>query len=708
MKTQFVFSGANAISVADVDAGAAQISVTLNVSNGVLNLGGIVGITFAGGSNGSASMTITGTQANINNALNGMTYTPDLNFNGSDILTITTDDQGNTGTGGAQSDTDTVLINITAVNDAPINTVPGAQSTNEDTAIVFSGLNAIIITDVDLGAGDELVTLNVFHGILNLNGVVGLSFATGSNGSDSMSFSGTLAAINTALNGMTYTPDLNYNGSDVLVITTNDQGNTGSGGDLSDTNTISIQVDPVNDAPVNSVPGALSINEDTAIVFSGVNAITVADVDAGASNISVTLNVSHGLLNLGGTVGIGFTGGSNGSASMTITGTVTAINNALNNMTYSPDANYTGSDTLTITTNDQGNTGSGGALSDTNTIGITVNAANDPPINIVPGPQAIDVDTEIIFSGGKTISITDNDIGSGQALVTLNVSHGRLHLNGFIGLTFISGGDSSASMTFAGTLTDIMNALQGMHYTPDLNYIGQDALIISTNDQSGIGALSDTKTVNINVNPINPVNDIANTTFVINPLSYYNFDHEYRNIYTHRYEELFGNELNGPYANVIKWALGLPRLFVEFASVLGPLVNISEFHGVIFEGKIHGFVTISLSDSPEHENVEVQITGPISVVTPKNILFTTNNWQTPQIVFIEMALSDYSSDQVFNAKVVSDDQLYNNSDIQEILITKLEDLPVIDLLDNSGLTPTDGNMSNDQQGDNESNVSVGN
>ena len=71
-------------------------------------------------------MIFSGTEAAINAALNGLVYTPDANFNGADSLTITTNDNGNTGadpglTGDANSeeDTDTVAITITPVNDAP-------------------------------------------------------------------------------------------------------------------------------------------------------------------------------------------------------------------------------------------------------------------------------------------------------------------------------------------------------------------------------------------------------------------------------------------------------------------------------------------------------------------------------------------------------------------------------------------------------------
>ena len=41
---------------------------------------------------------------------------------------------------------DTVAITVTPVNDAPVNTVPGAQVVNEDTALALGGIS---VTDVD-------------------------------------------------------------------------------------------------------------------------------------------------------------------------------------------------------------------------------------------------------------------------------------------------------------------------------------------------------------------------------------------------------------------------------------------------------------------------------------------------------------------------------------------------------------------------------
>ena len=87
---------------------------------------------------------------------------------------------------------------MNAVNDAPTNTVPGAQSTDEDTAMTFSagGATQISVADVDVAetpGGELKVTLSVDHGTLSLSGVAGLSFNAGDGTADAaMTFTGTV------------------------------------------------------------------------------------------------------------------------------------------------------------------------------------------------------------------------------------------------------------------------------------------------------------------------------------------------------------------------------------------------------------------------------------------------------------------------------------------------------------------------------------
>ena len=97
-------------------------------------------------------MTITGTAAQINAALAGLSYSGNLNFNGADTLTVTTGD-------GIEQDMDTVGITVNPVNDPPANAVPGAQSVNEDTTLPIAGVS---VADVD---GPALsTTLSVTNG----------------------------------------------------------------------------------------------------------------------------------------------------------------------------------------------------------------------------------------------------------------------------------------------------------------------------------------------------------------------------------------------------------------------------------------------------------------------------------------------------------------------------------------------------------------
>ena len=130
-------------------------------------------------------------------------------------------------------------------------------STNLSLIFNPGNANAISVSDADAGSGNLTVTLSVSQGVLTLNGTAGLSFANGDGSADSsMTFSGTSAAINTALNGLAYLSATNFNGAVSLSITTSDNGNSGAdpgttGGpnDEQDSDSVAITINPVNDAP---------------------------------------------------------------------------------------------------------------------------------------------------------------------------------------------------------------------------------------------------------------------------------------------------------------------------------------------------------------------------------------------------------------------------------------------------------------------------
>ncbi|WP_039913182.1 putative Ig domain-containing protein, partial [Cellvibrio mixtus] len=288
--------------------------------------------------------------------------------------------------------TDTFTINVANVNDAPSVSIALADYyTSEQVAVNLHG-TGITVSDVDSTNITLTLTGTGSHSQLTANpGTTGVSIFSGNN-SPTLVLTGTLTQINDFLagnNGGTLTYRLAGDtpiATATLTITASDGALTGNG-------TTSIHIAAVNDAPVNTVPGAQVIAEDNALVFSAGNGnqIQVNDVDAASGNLEVTLSVTNGTLTLAGTNGLSFTTG-DGTADSTLvfTGTLADINTALATLTFNPTANYNGAAVLSLTTSDLGNTGSGGTLTDTDTVNITISAANDAPTvaNAIPNQNA--------------------------------------------------------------------------------------------------------------------------------------------------------------------------------------------------------------------------------------------------------------------------------------------------------------------------------
>ena len=306
-------------------------------------------------------MTLTGASsaANYQAALRSVTYqnTSEKPSTATRTVTFTVND------GVYSSAPVTRQIAVTSVNDAPVNTVPGSQTGTEDTTVVFTGPTQISIGDVDAGTAAVQVTLSASNGKLTLSQTTGLTFVTGNgSGNVTMTFTGTVANINAALNGLRFDPNANFNGAASLQIVTNDQGNTGSGGPRTTSSTVAINVTAVNDAPTAGTPGTQSTPQNTELVFSSGtgNAITIDDVDAGAGILHVSLNVTNGTLTLGAVTGLSGLGG-NATAAVGFNGSLADLNNALNGLRFTPTLSYNGPASLQITVDDHGNTGSGGA-----------------------------------------------------------------------------------------------------------------------------------------------------------------------------------------------------------------------------------------------------------------------------------------------------------------------------------------------------------
>jgi hypothetical protein len=262
------------------------------------------------------------------------------------------------------------------------------------------------------------------------------------------------------------------------------------------------------------------VDEDTALLFTGGNAISVADVDAGGGAFQVALSVTNGTLTLGVTTGLTFTVGGNGTAAMTFTGTLAAVNTALATLRFDPSANFPGAAAsgiaaFSITSNDGGSSGTGGALSDTDGFNITVNQVNDAPVGGADSAQTVgNVQLFVDLAPGAGVpgttkttlsanGVLDNDSdpveGSavsvagvvGCADVTgpsfdncATVNGGQVTINGNGRFTFRPAAGSTAADSFQYVLTDGTPA-QNVNVTVNLTFVGTRIFFVRNNAPAG-------------------------------------------------------------------------------------------------------------------------------------------------------------------------------------------------------------------------------
>ena len=345
------------------------------------------------------------------NANGSFTYTPSANFNGSDSFTY----QANDGT--ADSNVATVSITVAAVNDAPV-AVNDGYSVNEDATLNVAA-PGVLVNDSDVDGNPLTATL--------VSGPAGGSLTLNANGS------------------FTYTPNANYFGNDSFTYKAND------GTADSNVATVSITVNSVNDAPV-AANDSYSVNEDNALTVAAPGVLgNDSDVDGDPLAAVLVAGPASGILTL----------------------------NANGSFTYTPNANFFGSDSFTYQAND------GTADSNVATVSIAVNPVNDAPV-------AAD-DSFSMNEDGSLTAVAPGVLGNDS------------DVDGDPLTAVLVGGPASGSLT--------LNANGSFNYTPNSNFNGIDSFTYRANDGT---ANSNVATVTITVNPINDAPTAANDSFSVN------------------------------------------------------------------------------------------------------------------------------------------------------------------------------------------------
>ena len=300
-------------------------------------------------------------------------YSPDTGYRGPDSLTYQIDDQQ-----GATSEVAGVLINVGSINTAPLAS-DDSGSTDEDTAVVLT----VLSNDSDA------------DGVLDISSVSVLNApAHGSATTDSS-------------NGeITYTPAADYDGNDSFTYVVRDDA-----GAVSDPATVTLTINPVNDAPV-AVADTATLPGSTAISIN----VLGNDSDADGSPDPASLDLVDPP--------------ADGSASV-----------ADGMIRYTPGGSFSNSDSLTYRVQDND-----GAWSDPATVTITSQPVNDQPL----------ANNDSVSTGEDTllridVAANDDDVDGSLNLASIEIGSGPSH----------------------GSLTDHSDGT--LTYTPAANYYGADS-----------------------------------------------------------------------------------------------------------------------------------------------------------------------------------------------------------------------------------------
>lgn len=344
------------------------------------------------GDQGASAVVVTGT-ANGTLALNAycsFTYTPAAGYIGTDSFEYQLASQ----TG--QSNVAAVSITVT-----PLVPIPAAANdsyeTNEDVSLNVTA-PGVLANDSSLGADPKAVIVSG-----TANGTVILS----ANGSFS------------------YTPSAQFNGSDSFsykIVTDTLESNTA---------TVNITVNPVNDPPA-AVNDSVATPKNTLVVIS----VLANDTDVEGSPLTVS--------------------------TVTVPANGTAVINADNTVTYTPNTDFVGLDTFSYTAND-GDADSGPAT-------VTVNVTQTP--TAVNDAYVVNEDSNLVVASPGVL-VNDITLVSEPSAVLVS-------------------GPANGIIEFAGN--------GAFNYTPNGNFFGDDSFVY--NFTSG-GVLSNSATVSITVNPVN-------------------------------------------------------------------------------------------------------------------------------------------------------------------------------------------------------------
>ncbi|HGS4992833.1 TPA: tandem-95 repeat protein, partial [Vibrio parahaemolyticus] len=295
-----------------------------------------------------------------------VTYTPNDNYHGTDSFTYIV-------TSGGVSESTTVSVDVTPVNDAPV-AKDDTAITDEDTPVTIDVLPNDNDNDNDNDIDGDKLSIQ------------------------SASVPEAQGKVEIVDGKLVFTPAENFNGHAEIIYTVTD-------GQLTDEAKVTVTVNPVNDAPTIKVDAVESITEDAVSTDTVVATLTVRDTDTSEDQLTVSLeNNSNGYFVLVGD-----------EVKLTQAG-VDAVNN--------DELNLKG---LTISASVSDGVNPTASDSDS----LIVNRVNDAPTIKVDAVESITEDAVSTDTVVATLTVRDTDTPEDQLTVSLeNNSNGYFVLVG--------------------------------------------------------------------------------------------------------------------------------------------------------------------------------------------------------------------------------------------------------------------------------------
>ncbi|RCS70361.1 hypothetical protein FM109_02995 [Vibrio casei] len=372
--------GGGTVTLQDIDGSESMVSLLLtNIPEGFTVLGAV--------NNGGGEWSVSIPFGSTSFDLNGISLIPPKNFSGNitiDVVLYTKEDS-----------LDSV---VSFTHSIDVEVLPVADQIDADVVTSAQGLeNGDILLDLDISTvdnklsdttnasnvtenGPEIIQITISNVPVGMG--ASFSFPNGEAGTiiDNGDGTWTITTESGTLDSLIFNPgdanNMNWDGELQLDIRSVDNGVVADAS-LGVQTTINVDVTAVNDAPENTLPtGELAGMEGEVTIING---LSISDVDVNDTvdgQMKVVLSSSDGLLSIPDDYSGSVTIIGNDSGELTLTGSLDAINDLLSGgVEYIPNSGTGGSDaTITMTTSDNGNSGTGGVLSDSDTVTVSVAA----------------------------------------------------------------------------------------------------------------------------------------------------------------------------------------------------------------------------------------------------------------------------------------------------------------------------------------------